>query len=549
MNSRPYNIQAIMKRLFFIASIISFLPALSQSIPLDQQVQKRFNEMTLNVDTSIFTGFRSSDWLEYKKILSTEKTQLTDSAFGLSAGAPGGYFFKQLTTNNWIQANGANSVFAIDPYIDAAFGKSKEQSDMLYQLAGGLRLQGVVNDKISYNLAYTYYNLRYPNYLSAYAQSNQGYALGLGKGTLQNNGSYSYSQFTGSFSYIPSSHFLVSIGNGKNFIGDGYRSLILSDNSANYPYVRLQARYWKFTYNVLYAEFDNPKYLVNGSTQRKYSVMHYLGTNFSDKFQLGVFDNVIWYAKDTPTHRGFDPTYINPFIFTRPLEFSVGSPDNSFLGITAKYKIYKKGYLYGQIAIDDLHITESVKKHSQHFGDKYAIQLGIFNEDLFNAKGLSWRVEFNSVRPYTYTHGFDKAGLNYTHANQALADPFGANFNELISILQYTNKRWYGLLENLYTVRGEQPAGLNYPIGFDLWGGDLSDYTTAPQYGSKTMQGVKNKYLYNQLSLGYLVNPRNRLAIQGDITYRRHTAPDVKTSDFYFSIGIKTGLNNLYKDF
>jgi len=538
-----------MKKLFFIVSLLSFLQALSQSIPLDQQVQKRFNEMTLNVDTSIFTGFRSNDWLEYKKILSKEKTQLTDSAFGLSAGAPGGYFFKQLTTNNWVQANGANSVFAIDPYVDAAFGKSKEESDMLHQVAGGLRIQGVVNDKISYNLAYTYYNIQYPNYLAAYALSNQGYALGLGKGTLHSNNSYSYSQFTGSFSYIPNSHFLITVGNGKNFIGDGYRSLILSDNSSNYPYIRLQARYWKLTYNVLYAEFDNPKYLVNGSTQRKYSVMHYLGMNFSKKFQLGVFDNVIWYAKDTPVHRGFDAQYINPFIFTRPLEFSVGSPDNAFLGLTAKYKIYKKGYLYGQIALDDLHITGSFQNHAQQFGNKYGIQLGMWNEDLFAVKGLSWRVEFNSVRPYTYTHGFDKAGLNYTHANQALADPFGANFNELISIFQYNNKRWYGLLENLYTVRGEQPAGLSYPIGFDLWGGDLSDYPSAPQYGSKTMQGIKNKYLYNQLSLGYLINPRNRLAIQGDVTYRRHTAPGVKTSDFYFSLGIKTGLNNLYKDF
>ncbi|HWB25184.1 MAG TPA: hypothetical protein VG738_06880 [Chitinophagaceae bacterium] len=539
-----------MKKVFTLVLITACCTrAFSQNIPLAQQVQKRFNKMVLNADTSVFTGFRATDWLEYKSFLSSQKTQVTDSAFGLSSGAPGGYFFKQLSTNNWVQANGNNSIFALDPYINAAFGKSKEQSNALYEISAGLRLQGTVNDKISYGLGYVYTNSKFPNYLNTYLASNQGYGLGMAKGTLQNNGAYSFSNITGYFTYIPNRHFLVSIGNGKNFIGDGYRSLILSDNSANYPYIRLQARFWKLTYNALYAEFDNPRYLIDGNNQRKYSVMHYLGANFSKRFQLGVFDNVIWYSRDTTINRGFDVQYLNPFIFTRPLEFGIGSPDNAFMGLTFKYILYKKGFLYGQIALDDLHITESVKNHAQHFGDKYGIQLGLWNEDIFNVKELSWRVEFNSVRPYTYTHGFDKAGLNYTHANQALADPFGANFNELISIFQYNNKRWFGMFENIYTVRGEQPAGLGYPIGYDLWGGDLSDYPTAPVYGSKTTQGVKNHYFYNQASLGYLINPRNRLALQGDVIYRRHTAPDLVSSDFYFTIGIKTGLYNFYKDF
>lgn len=507
--------------------------------------------MVLDADTSIavFTGFRATDWLEYKYFLNKKKSQLADSAFGLSAGDPKGYLFKQLATNNWVQANGKNSVFAVDPYVDAAFGKAKTQDNALYQLAAGIRLQGTVNDKISYGLAYVYYNQRFPNYLNSYLQGNMGYGFGMGKGTLQNNGGYAYSQVTGHFTYTPNKHFLVSIGNGKNFIGDGYRSLILSDNAANYPYIRLQARYWRLTYNVTYAEYDNPRYLVNGDRQRKYSVMHYFGISFSKRFQLGFIDNVIWYAKDTALHRGFDMQYLSPIIFTRPIEYSVGSPDNAFLGVTAKYQVYKNGFLYGQIGLDDLHITESFKAKSQHFGNKYGVQLGIWNKDLFGVKGLSWRGEFNSVRPYTYSHGFDKAGLNYTHANQVLTDPFGANFNELISIFQYNKDRWYGFLQNLYTIRGEHDPNVAYPQGEDPWGGDLTDYNNPPVFGSKTMQGIRHKYFYNQLSVGYLINPRNRLAIQADAVYRRHTMPGTTSSDYYFSIGIKTGLYNFYKDF
>ncbi len=537
-----------MKKALIILLLVSYKISYSQSIPLDQQVQKRFNEITLEADTAVFTAFRSTDWLEYKRFFNKEKKELADSAFGLSAGDPNGYFLKQLGTNNWIQANGNNSVFAIDPYADAAIGKEKEGGSTLYQVAAGIHIQGTVDDKLSYSAAYVYSYDRFPNYLNNYIQSNQGYALGKGQGTFTSNGGYAFSQFTGNLTYLPSSHFLISVGNGKNFIGDGYRSLLLSDNSSNYPYVRLQARYWRITYNVLYTNLDNPRYQVDGSDQRKYSVMHLLGINFSKKFQLGIFDNIIFYAKDTTIHRGFDVQYLNPIILMRPVEYAVGSPDNAFLGLTYKYHIYKKGFLYGQVGIDDLNLTASIKHHAQDFGNKYALQLGIWNKDIFDVKGLSWRFEWDGVRPYTYTHGFDKPGINYTHDNQALADPFGANFHEFISMFLYNNKRWYGSLETLFTIRGEQPADLSYPIGYDLWAGDLTG-TNGPTFGSTTLQGVKNKYFYNQATIGYLINPKNRLGVQADLVYRKHTSPNTAESDFYFSIGIKTGLYNFYKDF
>jgi len=538
-----------MKKAFIILLLLSYKISHAQSISLDQQVQKRFNEMTLDADTSIFTGFRSTDWLEYKSFLSKQKKELADSAFGLAAKEPGGYFLKHLATDNWIQANGNNSVFAIDPYIDAAIGREKENNTPISQISAGIHIQGMVNDKLSYSAAYIYSSEQLPNYLNTYIQGNQGYAFGKGQGTLMSNGGYSFSQFTGNITFLPSKHFLITVGNGKNFIGDGYRSLLLSDNASNYPYIRLQARYWKITYNVLYTYLDNPRYQVGGSDQRKYSVMHYLGIDVSKKFQLGIFDNVIFYARDTTIHRGFDVQYLNPVIFMRPVEFALGSPDNAFLGLTGKYHIYKKGFLYGQIGIDDLNFTTSIQHHAQSYGNKYALQLGIWNKDLFNIKKLSWRFEWEGVRPYTYTHGFDKPGINYTTDNQALADPFGANFHEFISIFQYANQRWYSSLENLFTIRGEQPAGLPYPIGYDLWAGDLTTFPYAPVFGSTTTQGVKNKYFYNQLIIGYLINARNRLGIQADIVYRKHTSPTVGESDFYFSIGVKTGLYNFYKDF
>ena len=323
------------------------------------------------------------------------------------------------------------------------------------------------------------------------------------RATLKNNNRFAYTNFDFNLTYTPNKYFLVAAGYGKQFLGDGYRSLLLSDNANNYPYVRLQARLWKLTYNVLYNHYTNNFwYEVNGKPQPKYSTIHYLGFS-TKKFQVGLFDEVLWLGKDSDFSRGFDVQYLNPLIFIRPLEFTIGSPDNAMIGFNLKYKIYKNGFIYGQLALDDINLKKSLDSNKQNYGNKYALQLGIWNKDIFNVKGLSYRFEWNGVRPYKYGHGVRGViRLNYTHYYQSLTDPFGANFHEFISMFNYQNNRWYGVLENLYTIRGENP-GLPYNNGEDLWGGE----TGVPLYGSKTLQGIKTKYSYNQLTAGYLLNP------------------------------------------
>ncbi|HEY2725998.1 MAG TPA: hypothetical protein VGI61_02415, partial [Parafilimonas sp.] len=171
--------------------------------------------------------------------------------------------------------------------------------------------------------------------------------------------------------------------------------------------------------------------------------------------------------------------------------------------------------------------------------------LGIWNNNFLQVKDLSWRLEWNGVRPYTYGHGVGgNISLNYTNYYQPLTDPFAANFNEFISMFNYINARWYGVLENVYTIRGENP-GLPYNNGEDLWGGENG----VPTFGSKTMQGIKTKYSFNQLTLGYLINPANRLGVEANVAYRSRKSSIVNQSEFYFSFGIKTSLYNLYHDF
>jgi hypothetical protein len=534
-----------MKQKFWLIWLLTAFvcKANAQQIPLDMLVQSRLNELEMRADTNLFSGFRSINWLEVKPYLQHLKTDMADSVFDISL-TTGNSWLRHITNDNWVQLNGPRNKLSIDPYVLANAGIESEYNKPLFKMAAGIRLQGVYEDKLSYNVSYAYNSMRLPLYVNNNIAGNGLYIPGMGKATPGANGIYSVGRFNGNLTYLAGKHVVLSAGYGKNFIGDGYRSLLLSDNASDNPYIRLQARLWKVTYNVLYNRYQNPRFQIDGTTQGKYSVMHYLGINISKRLQIGMFDNVIWYAKDTNVHRGVDFQYLNPLIFLRPLEFEIGSPDNAFLGLTFKYRLLQNSYCYAQLGLDDINIAESFKNNTQHLNNKYGIQLGMFNSNFLQVKNLSYRIEWNAVRPYMYDYRSNKIGLNYTHNNQSLANPFNANFHEFISMLQYHNNRWYGYLQNLLTIRGENP-GLLYNNGEDLWGGE----DDVPLLGSKTLQGNRHTYFFNQLSVGYLLNPRNRLCLQADMVYRKHTAPGIATKDVFINIGITTRLFNYNNDF
>lgn len=118
----------------------------------------------------------------------------------------------------------------------------------------------------------------------------------------------------------------------------------------------------------------------NNPFLRKYTSMHYLDLNIGKRASIGVFESVVWH-NDTMGQRGFDIGYMNPFIFFRPVEFSIGSPDNVLMGFNAKYKITNKTTAYAQLLLDEFLIKE-VRAGKGWWGNKQGWQIGIKSFDL-----------------------------------------------------------------------------------------------------------------------------------------------------------------------
>ena len=152
-----------------------------------------------------------------------------------------------------------------------------------------------------------------------------------------------------------------------------------------------------------------------------------------------------------------------PFLIS--ITFSLlGSSDNSLMGLNLSANAGSNHMLYGQIMLDEFLLSQVRTTITHHWlrrqttewgwwANKQAIQIGYRWFDAFFAKNLNWRIEYNYVPPYTYSH--TGGLLNYGHENQPLAHVLGANFHEIISILNFQRGHWYVELKNMYQVVGK----------------------------------------------------------------------------------------------
>ena len=232
------------------------------------------------------------------------------------------------------------------PIINLSKGKEVNEGKNTFTNTRGFLIEGDLGKKISFFSSFVENQSIFPNYVDNFIKENtvvpgQGYAR-----NFKQTG-FDYAMSSGYVSYRANKMFAVQFGHGKHFIGDGYRSLLLSDNTFNYPYLRIQTTFWKVQYTNLYTEFQDINYFSNNGLAnydqmgyaKKYMSAHYLSVNVTKKLNISLFESVIWRMNHAPGSNGFDVNYLNPIAMLRPIEFSVNSPDNVLVGVNGKYKL------------------------------------------------------------------------------------------------------------------------------------------------------------------------------------------------------------------
>lgn len=431
--------------------------------------------------------------------------------------------------------------YSIIPVLN--FGSTRELSmdSTYFDLGAGLQFDFHYKDKLYGSINYLSSNSSYPIYVGDFIQQNK-VVPSMGFGVPTQLG-YSFSRASGFIAYAPNKFFEFKAGVGKNFIGDGYRSLLLSDNAFQYPYFRINTTFWKLRYTNLFTMMDDIRLSnsIQDKSIKKFVSIHYLNWSISKRVSLGIFESVVWQAKDTLYNRQLDVNYFNPIIFYRPVEYSLGSSDNVLMGLNLKVKITNHFQFYSQFILDEFLLKEVLDGRGW-WANKYGVQAGLKAIEPFKIKGLFIQTEFNVVRPFTYSHG--SVTQNYGHYNQPLAHPLGSNFWEEVTHINYQFKNFIFSNQTNFALFGTDSTYLSY-------GGNIyqSYSNRAQEYYNRIGQGVSNNLFYNKFSVAFLLNYKQNLKIELAHIYRSVTNEFGTNQQNFIQISLKSLIGNSYIDF
>ena len=386
----------------------------------------------------------------------------------------------------------------------------------------GLNLEAKIKRKFLLTAFYDHLDGRYNHEIKNYQDSLRLYYPGFG---INNN------RFQFNIKYLANKFIVVDLGYGKQFIGDGHQSLLLSNVASSFPYLKLTTKFGPVRYYNLYTTFINPNMVDYG--RKKHATIHYLDFAVTKKIHLGIYESILWQSKSENANNGYELAYFNPVIFYRPVEFSKQSnKGNALMGVNLN-AMYGSITFYGQFMLDDLNISRQKDRDDNYeggfFQNKYAYQLGLKGK----MKNVKFLIEYNVVQPYAYGHR--TILQNYSHMNQALAHPLGANFKELINILEVNQGRWSFKIKTIFANVGLDSIGTHF--GQNIFESDLEASTGGQySYGNFNGQGVSTDIFSFQSEVSYSLK---WFDIFGSFYCRKKESTSLDQSSFFYSIGLR----------
>jgi hypothetical protein len=195
--------------------------------------------------------------------------------------------------------------------------------------------------------------------------------------------------------------------------------------------------------------------------------------------------------------------------------------------------------------MDEFNLSQ-IKKNNGWWANKWGLQLGAKYVNAFGIKNLDLQLEYNRVRPFTYSHRDSVA--NYTHYNQPLAHPLGANFSETIAILRYQPApKWTILAKAMYWKQGLDTGSRSF--GSNIFLPNVPPYRQG-DYGYDIVSGIESKTTTASLLLSYEL--KENLFIEGSLIHRKFDVPSnssLSTSTTIVSFGIRWNMHRRVFDF
>jgi hypothetical protein len=417
-------------------------------------------------------------------------------------------------------------------------------TERLYINTRGVTARGDIGTKISFETTFIENQAFLPAWQDSFAM-HYGVIPGQGRWKRFKQTGYDYASAFGTLSYSPFRLLNIQIGNDKLFVGDGIRSLLWSDRAFNFPHARITL--WSdasriLQYTMVYASLMN--LTAGGVTtppgterlfQKKPAAFQHLSVRIGRFGQIGLFQGLIWNRTDSTNRQSLNFHYFNPVIFSSLPAFGLGDTVNYLIGVNYRFNIIKRISVYGQFMLDEF-------SGSKQLRSKGGLQVGLKYFNAFFIPHLHVQVEYNQVRPFAYSCRDSLQA--WTHYNQSIAHPLGANFKEWLVALQY--KIGPVFLHARYSSAEIGANGSNVnngqnPLWSDNFPGSAGPYTIG--------SGVSGKLVTADVQLGMVFNHATNLNLSVGYNYRNRTYGSLEQNNGMIYVTFRTSLFNLGHDY
>lgn len=466
------------------------------------------------------------------------------------------YFFadwtwikRKLKYESFFAARDKEVNLEINPVLNLELGRDVGRNDAIamYKNTRGFTANAHITSKFSFSTSFYENQMRVQTYLMEKANEigpthinakgnyivDAGYGNFFGQGRTKpfKKDGYDFAMATGYISFSPVKQLNVQMGTDKLFIGYGYRSLLLSDNSFSFPFIKTSAAFFKgrLNYTMVYAGMQSLRRLPAFTTpeatfERKALTVNYWSYIVNKKLEIGFMEATVWQRVKNFEQKPFDYSLLNPVPLVNTIRFGLDSTNNVLLGLQARYKVAKNVLTYAQYMLDGF---------DRYF--KSGVQAGVAWFEPFGLSEWSTRLEYNMTTRFSYTH--PTTLQNYGHYNLPLAHPWGGGFNEFILFLNWRRADFFA--ENRWNY------GFSKLVNGRETGKDIFLQASDPDL---IIEKKTSQIVYADFKLGYVINPITNLrACIGLVNYYRFDGKARNNSNYLY-IGISTSLTNLYLD-
>ena len=424
------------------------------------------------------------------------------------------YLQRKLFQEHFVRIKKKDLRLAINPLMNVYGGTSTQKDNLIYRNTRGVEVRGAIGKYVSFKSSFYETQLNSPGWIDEY-YSKYGVLPGETSAKGYGDDGYDIGSVYGTFIVTQSWgewDVLFRGGYDNLFIGEGFRSLFLSDYSLPFLHGGVAVEYQSLKYLHLSASLQNPNHrnifdLETSSRpstapyQKKTMALHYLRWSITNNIQIGFFEGAVYQVSDS-SKRNFSLQYVNPLPLANVSAYGLDDKNNVVLGA-------------------DLHIawSKNLSSYVQWLQDtRNSEGSGLLASIRYRTPSFKLLLEGTHTGSKVLAHHDPRQ--SYTHYNQPLAHPAGAGVDEAVFETGYRSGRFEA--EGRIILQQKQ-KGIDY--GSPLEGAD--DYIN---------------HTFYEGGLRYVLNPKTRLQVFTSIMFYKRG----EEQETFFRFGIKTQLRREY---